>query len=282
MKCKRIHLENLSNNNCLQFFREVKQLTEKYGAAALAIEAQFEEFLVYYKEFNECNNLVRKSALTEDLRLARIQNNLLYRGLVNNIKAHLTHFDQEHRKAAKRLQIVVKHFGNITRQNYHSQIASLHGLLSDLEGVHAAETNLLQLGDWISQLSKSKEAFSELINLRNSEIAGRTKLRTHSVRAAMSDMYRSLLHRLDALALLHDSTKYKDYLKSLNIITTRYVHNIALRKGHAASKRSAENAFLHLPLSSPKALSISPQEPEPEDAPTLDSKAEFVPISPIL
>ncbi|MGL4956878.1 MAG: DUF6261 family protein, partial [Bacteroidales bacterium] len=125
MTCKRLHLEGLRNEECFQYLTEVRDLTQKYGAEALDLEAIFEKFLSLYQDFDVALEKIRKSSYTQQIADADAQRDTLFRGFVDTIKSAHNHFNTNYRESARKLQIALDHYGNIAQKSYDEQTAAV-------------------------------------------------------------------------------------------------------------------------------------------------------------
>jgi hypothetical protein len=237
MKIKRFRNEILRNEEWFQFYTEFKALVEYYTPAVLNIDALFPAFLTLYGSADEAMEVIRKSATTEQIAEADNARDTVFRGLAEAVKSSLYHFDIGKREAAKRLQTVLSHYGNIARKSYDEETASIYNFLQELNGAYAADVTALNLTDWLTQLDADNHAFDALLQARYAEGEAKPDIRTLEVRRELDRNYRDMLDRIDASILLNGETQYAPFVKALNIRVEHYSNIIALRKGRAAKKK---------------------------------------------
>ncbi|MDR2652936.1 MAG: DUF6261 family protein [Prevotellaceae bacterium] len=240
MKIKRFRNENLRNEEWFQFYTEFKTLVEQYTPAALNIDTLFATFLTLYDNADNTLEVIRKSAITEQLAEADNARDIVFRGFVEAVKSGLHHFDANRREAAKRLQIALNHYGNIARKSYDEETASIYNFLQEMNGAYAADVATLNLTDWITQLDADNRAFDALQQARYTEGEAKTDIRVVEVRKELDRNYRDILDRIDASILLNGETQYAPFVKALNIRVEHYSDIIAQRKGRAAKKKDDE------------------------------------------
>jgi hypothetical protein len=236
MKIKRFRNEDLRNEEWFQFYTEFKEIIEERFPGTLNIEALFATFLILYANANETLEIIRKSATTEQLAEADTTRDIVFRGFYNAVQSALYHFDAMKRAAAKRLQVVLDHYGNIGRKSYDEETAAITNLLQDFTSAYASDIALLGLGDWLAQLDADNKAFRNLMKTRYTEDAGKTDLRMKDVRKDTDRIYRDIIDRIEALMLINGETEYAPFVKELNVRVERFADILAQRKGRAAKK----------------------------------------------
>lgn len=239
MKCKRLKTEELRNEEWFQFYTEFKDLTTRYGAQAIDIEALFATFSQLYADADEALEIIRKSATTEQLIEADNSRDAVFRGFVDAVKSAGNHFDPAKKEAAKRLQIILNQYGNIARKPYDQETASLYNFLQDVNA-KADEIALLGLADWTTQLDAENKAFDALMKSRYDETASKTALRMKDVRVETDRCYRDILDRLDALMLINGEERYAPYVKELDVRIERFANILAQRKGRSKKDNEPE------------------------------------------
>jgi hypothetical protein len=239
MKFKRIRTEHLRNEEWFQFFTEFKSLVEYYHPGTLNIEALFAIFVTLYVNADNALEVIRKSATTEQLVEADRNRDTVFRGFLNAVKSALDHFDPLKREAARRLQIVFDHYGNIARQPYDAETASIHNFVQEMNGVHAADIAVLSLNDWVFRLDEDNRIFEALKQTRYTEKEGKPDLSVNGIRKELDRNYRDILDRIDASILLNGEAQYAAFVNAHNIRVEHYDNIIAKRKGWNAKKKDA-------------------------------------------
>lgn len=232
MKCKRLRTEELRNEGWFIFFESLKELIEQYGADTLDIEALFSVLISFYEDADEALELIRKNVTTEQLAESDSQRDSIFRGMADTVKAASNHFDEGNRQAAKRLQVIFDHYGNLTRKQYDEETGAIHNLLQELYA-YPEDIDLLGLRTWMVQLEIKNNEFKALMKLRNSTESAKTNLRMKNIRVEADRCFRDILDRLDALMLLNGEEKYAPFVNELNTMIDRQSDVVAKRKGVA-------------------------------------------------
>jgi hypothetical protein len=235
MKCKKIRVEGLRNEEWFQFYTEFKALVEQYGAQTLDIDALFSAFVLLYADADEALEIISKSATTEQLAEADNKRDTVFRGFADAVKSALNHFNADKRDAAKRIQVILDHYGNVVRKLYDEETASIYNMLQDLQA-KAADIELLGLADWLEQLNADNQAFDALMKSRYDETAAITTLRMKNVRVEADRCYRDILDRLDALMIVNGEQAYELFVRALAVRVERFDNILAQRQGRAKAK----------------------------------------------
>jgi hypothetical protein len=125
MKFRRFRIDDWKNEEWFQFHTEFKTLAEPYSPATLNIDALYATFLTLYANADAALEIIRKSATTEQLAEADHARDVVFRGFSDSVKAGLSHFNPAKREAARRLEIVINHYGNIARKSYDKETAAI-------------------------------------------------------------------------------------------------------------------------------------------------------------
>ena len=243
MKCNRFRTGNLRNEEWFQFYTEVKELIDSYDPESLDIAALFSVFVVLYGDVDTALEIIRKSITTERIANADTTRDNTFRGFADAVKSACNHFDAEKRDAAKYLQNILDHYGNIARKLLDEETASIYNLVQEVR-VKPAYLTLLGLTDWVDQLEIENKAFEALMEKRYSEESSKTTLKMKELRVETDRCYRSILDRIDALILINGKDRYADFVKELDVRSQRFENMLAARKGRveAGKKKNNDNA----------------------------------------
>ncbi|MDR2424634.1 MAG: DUF6261 family protein [Prevotellaceae bacterium] len=229
MKINRLRLASLRNEEWFQLFTELKNLVDTYGAENLNIAVLYAAFLIQYNNADKALDLILKSVDTDKMEAADMKRDHTYRGLVDAVKSALNHFDPAKQKAAEEINVVVKHFGNLATKSGNEETAGLYNFTQMLGNEYAAQTSLLGLGDWVTELQSNNEAYEALVKDRNNETTSRTSLRMRAVRKDADEVYRQIVERLEALMTLNSLPTTEEFVNKWNGFLKRYADVIAMR-----------------------------------------------------
>ena len=99
MKITAIDNTKLRNEEHYQFQTDFKGLVEKNTPAALGIAVQFTAYLPLYDNEGEALNVIRRSAVTDDLSDADILRDSTFRGVTDAVKAALEAYVQSEQQS---------------------------------------------------------------------------------------------------------------------------------------------------------------------------------------
>jgi hypothetical protein len=238
MKVKRINLSRLRNEEWFNFFTEFKKFVESISARILNIEKLFGVFLFLYAIADEIIEKIRKSKMTPQIFTLDKRRDNTFRGLIHTIGADKFHFDSAKSAAAKNLEPLLTHYGNLADKPYNEETSGIYNFIQEFRTNYSAEIETLELNTWLDELKKDNDAFEEAILERNKEISGRSEVRLLDVRRDIDNCYREMIQRIEAsmLILEEDAEKYEPFVKMLNANIKRYLDAVAQRKGRADAK----------------------------------------------
>lgn len=234
MKIMNVKSEKLRNEEHFQFQSEFKELVERFTPVTLGIETAFAAYLPLYANEAEALDVIRKSAVTDEIANADHLRDTTFRGMCDTVKGATNHFTPTKREAAERIQIAIDHFGNINTKPYDEQTASIKTLLADLNTAYSEDVTTLRLEEWITELQANNDAFEALMNERYSDDAGKTQLKMKEVRKEVDAAYHTITTRIDALAVVNGPETYTPFVNELNTRIEKYNNMLAQRKGRNA------------------------------------------------
>ena len=234
MKIMKVKSEKLRNEEHFQFQTEFKDLVDSFTPVTLGIETAYAAYLPLYANEAEALDVIRKSAVTDEIADADHLRDLTYRGLCDTVKGATKHFLPAKQEAAERVQVAIDHFGNINTKPYNEQTASINTLVNDLETEYADDVAALNIQDWIAELKANNEAFEALMDERYSDDAGKTQLKMKDVRKEIDEAYATITDRIDALGIVNGTETYAPFVKELNKRVEKFNNTLAIRKGRNA------------------------------------------------
>lgn len=240
LKIKKINLNILRNEEHYQIHSEVKGLVDKYGAAVLGIEELYALYLPVYAQEYEALNVIRASQHSEELADADGDRDALTRGFKNTVNGFLGHFNTEKRKAAERIQLVLDHYSDIEVKPYDQETVAIDTMLDELKGISAADIQILGLGDWVTEMENSNNAFRALMTTRYTEKASKTDLKMKQVRIDIDIAYRNIVKNLEAQITLKGEATLTPFVNELNQRIERFGNILAQRKGRSAKSDESD------------------------------------------
>jgi len=222
VKISKIYPYRLRNDAHFQLFSDFRDAVTKFGAAALKIKPQFDDWLALFEKEDEALKKINKSALTQQIQDADKARDDTYMGMVEIAGAYLKHCDKEVSEAARRLKIVFDTYGNIVRKPINEQTSATVNILQELQGKYAADCAKVKIDDWVSLLAAQNEALNKLVGDRVDEAAARTDVVLREARLAGDEAFKKICDIINVYILLEGVANYEVFVKTLNAIIAKY------------------------------------------------------------
>jgi hypothetical protein len=245
MEVLSIYLHGLRNNRHYRFGGEVEEILLSAGDEILRLKLPLNEWLQAYVKEGEAQRKYRKSALTEDIREADKKRDITFRGMASLIRAALNHYDAVKLAAAKRLQVVMDVYGNVSKRSMDEETSALGNLITELLEKHAADVKAMALKEWITELARLNGVLAELVHRRDTESADRNGPALKTVRLEADEKYRILMQCIESLYFMAESEEEKEryaaLIRRLNAMIERYNNIIAQQGGRKDDDDEEEN-----------------------------------------
>ena len=235
MKLNAIELLRMRNDEHFQYMTALKTAVKKYGGAgALKIEKLYDRLEILYNQEDEALKKILKSIITDEIQEADSYRDQIFRGMADTAKAALNHFDQKISKAAQKLKIVFDTYGNLAKKTLNEETSAVYNLLQDLFMKYKDESHTVGIMDWMYELQNANQKFDQLMTDRYDESAMKTDLVLREVRLQLDAVYRSIVERINAAAVMEDNNNsINGFIKYFNEVIQKYNDIIAQRKGRS-------------------------------------------------
>jgi hypothetical protein len=231
MNLKRNFQSRMRNGEHAQFFTEVNDLIVRITPAVLGIDTLYPEFLSALDSEFEAVNLIKKSAITDDLELADQPRDVLYRGLCKTVKGALNHYDPDVKQAAAKVLVALQTPRNMAILPYDEETLALNKLNKELTTFYTNEMATLGIEQWVSELMAKNNAFDQLMKMRYNEMSQKTTMRMKSMRLKLQNAFQKLISRIEALIELNGDANHAEFVAELNSIVQRYNNAVLRREG---------------------------------------------------
>lgn len=231
MKIAKIEIGRLRNDEHFQFHTEFRDLVIKHGAEGLKIQSQFAEYLPRYEREDEGIKKINKSAITAEIQKADKARDEIWSGMTKMSAAALKHFDPDVQKAAQRLKVVFDTYGNLSKKPLNEQTSAVYNILQELQGKYAADVAAVGIEQWAAELQVRNNAFGALMKDRFDETALRTDVVLKEARSALDEIYRTIIERINALAVVEGVAGYEQFIRGFNAVIDKYAEALARRAG---------------------------------------------------
>jgi len=242
MEILSINSVKLQNEEHFKFQTDFKGLLDKFNPRALGIGPQYVDYMMYYSNEEEALDVIRKSALTDDLAIADALRDATFRGLVGTVKSATNHFKAENRANAARLEVVFNNYNNIAVKPYEQETVAIDQLVKDLLLTYPTDIAALGLTDWVTELKTQNTAFDNLKKTKHTEDSSKTSFKMKVERGKVDEKYRAIVKRINALIEVNGPTAYISIVAELNSRISFWTNAIAQREGRIAKAKESSNA----------------------------------------
>jgi hypothetical protein len=230
----RINFNDLRNETHVELHESIAPVFVKYPPAQLGIEPQYAEYRPLLDTEINTLDIVRKSERTSEIEDQDHKRDSILRGFADGVKSNLHHFDPAKQEAARKVEVILEHYGNIAAKTLDQETAAIDDLLRELgTSEHSALIAALGLGDWLVELNTENERFKALMQERYEEAAQRPTTRMKTARTAVDKAWRAIVDRIEALALVNGVADYEAFVRELNAILERYKNLLAQHQGRS-------------------------------------------------
>ncbi len=238
---KKIDLHKLRNYEFFQFFVQFLRLVEEFGTEALKIKAVFEKFLLLFGQLDKALEVISKSDITPQIAEVDHRRDTTYKGFAEAVKSASKHFKPEMAEAARKLQIVIDHFGDFTKLPYNEETGKIYNLVQELQNEkYSPLVSMLNLTEWVNELVAINIEFDTLIKNRFDERLEKQELRVKAIRKEVEESYKEIAGDIEALCRVHKTEIYIDFINKLNIQITYYNNILLQRKGRAEKQKEQQ------------------------------------------
>ena len=156
------------------------------------------------------NVLTKSIAAADDLR------DDYYLGVHYAVQSAMRHYDAATRASAARINAVLLQYGNPVRLSYKAETGILRSLVSDMETKLAADLTKIGASHWTAPLKQANLEVEKLIGTRTDEELAQSGPAMKDARAVIDPLYRALMTRIDALALIKGGTLFATFISKHN------------------------------------------------------------------
>jgi hypothetical protein len=95
--------------------------------------------------------------------------------------------------------------------------------LQELKGKYTADAASVGIEQWVTELETRNLAFEALVKERFDETAARTTdIVMKQARAQLDEAYKTIVERINALAVVEGVAAYEAFIKTLNAVIAKY------------------------------------------------------------
>jgi hypothetical protein len=227
----RFSYENLRNEVHVEYNETIDGLVVKHNPLTLGISLQYVPYKASIGVEVGVLDVIKKSGYTGEISDQDDVRDSVFRGFADAVQSSRNHFDANKRKAAEKITIVLDNYGNIAAKAFDQETAAIDDMLRELNDNYVAETQLLSLTDWLTQLDAENQKFKQLMSERYAEVAKRPSTRMKAARAETDKALREMLNMIDALVMVNGADAYMPFINELNTVSERYKNQLAQASG---------------------------------------------------
>jgi hypothetical protein len=224
-------LSNSPNEQWFNFHLEFGGLVNRKTPVLLGIEALYP---IYEASVNMADVLLEQmkmSFLTGDLKTLDTQRDDSLNGLKSVVKGFLKSSAPEKRKAANKIDKLLKNYGNIAKMNYPAESAAIYNFVQDMEGKYSEEVTILELTGWVADLKRFNTQFTTLYSERDVEKTEKPDAKLVDVRKEVDANYGNLIKTIEVFMLTNPNHDLDDFVRLLNVTIKKYKTIYAQAKG---------------------------------------------------
>jgi hypothetical protein len=217
--------------------RSILELLLTLGTNISYIAGLIQKFAGQINEEDLALDQLKRYETTEDIHNEDGRRDNAFSRICDIVRAGPNHFNENNRAAAGRLGAVLKEYKGTPRLPLPEESAAIHNLLQKLETVRT-DTDLLGLGEWISEMRDANDKVRSLMADRESEAASKARYKMKLVRAETDRQYTELLTCLEAAAIIDGADSCRQLFDEMNARIDEYNNLLAREKGWRNSKKS--------------------------------------------
>jgi len=220
---KTIELTAMRNNLHFGFHRDVALRLAEEGTAKLKVASLYPEYMQALFELDVVIVKIRKSALTESLVILDSSRDRIISSFSRAIGSALLHYSLEVVEAAKRIDILLKTYGKISRKPYNEQTSFTDNIIADLKSdKYISDVILIGTEGLVDELKALNDEFKEIMALRDTERRSAKTEDTRVARAKVDGIYRKICSAVNLFAYTDGPADFEDFIDIHNIILDRY------------------------------------------------------------
>lgn len=224
-----------------EFFGFLKKVENETQLLVLESDTKMvDEFKAAVSAFDEALKMNAKNSMTEQVLAADARTDEAWRTLSQLVKVLSNHPTEAVAEAAREVSTIMQKYGDITGMAYNEEYGNLHNALQELEGVDAAKQKLVMADALVAELQAGYKAFMSASSERDAEEAKKQVGIVKKTRSAAEAAYRTLVDRVNALAVVNGEAEYADFIDRVNEIVAAAKATLAARKTRNDKKKEKE------------------------------------------
>lgn len=151
-------------------------------------------------------------------------------GLNAQTKVILSHPNPELQLVACEAYALIQKYGNITGMAYNEEYGRMHNLLQDLAALGVGKQKQIYIDAWVTELQLRYDEFMAADAARTAEESTRIVGVVKQARIDADAAFRTLVERVNALALVNGEAPYATFIYHVNVIIRQTQAVLAARR----------------------------------------------------
>jgi hypothetical protein len=165
-------------------------------------------------------------------------------GFKELVKSSLHHFEDNIRKAASRIKLIVDKYNRptpIQHLSYDAETVAITNLLQELEEKYQSDVDAIGAKNWLQQLNIKNDEFKELILSYNEQQSEKPTFTAAEARKETDAAYVEFVKAVEGLVILEKSEPdFVAFAKELNTYIKHYNDLVAQHKGRLHANEEPE------------------------------------------
>ncbi|MFC4231730.1 DUF6261 family protein [Parasediminibacterium paludis] len=228
-----IDVKKLRNPEYLQFSKDMLQIINNSGPAALQVVAPYNAFATITTEIDNYYKIAQGSEITAEMLLIDERRDKALVGISKMVDSMTYYFDEAKQAAATTLSKALELYGKgIAKQNYQAETETITSMVRDLTtkpNLVAAVTKL-GLTDWVTEMQTANSLFNTTFIARAEELGTNKVESVSSKRAESTALYFKLRDKINAQYIINDGADpFKTAISKINSVISSYQNLITHR-----------------------------------------------------
>lgn len=222
---KTAHILKYRNAEHIQFNKDLAALCVAANPDVLGFLAKFTPFEQHIIQLERVFKQIEASMLTKEIVGLDESRDRTVTGILGIAQYYLYHFNPEYVNAA---DLIVHHMkkygGRIAKLSYQAETSAINDLVDLFKNdtTFKAAVNLLNLGDWFTELEVQNNAFNEKYIARVDEEGDKPQLNLRELRAESKTLYDAMIKRFLAHEELYPSDAHTALIVKINALIDKY------------------------------------------------------------
>ncbi len=239
-KIKGIAISRMPNGAHYTFVKNTLEWAEECEAVAGRLSADIATLRTAFRGEEAALRVMRKSGLTKEIVRGDAMRDSSYSGYKGAVRGLLSLPEGKMQTAARRLWDHIKSCRIVTTDQRDKQTGMMTSFIESLEGKYAADIAMLGLSSLVVAMKEANEKVYVLMKDRDTEYSTKTVGGVKAARLATDEAYRTLIDKVNAMALLEGDADCAELIDAMNAQIARYKREVLARKSAKAEEDAGD------------------------------------------